>query len=287
VVVVDPMTEVVTFIGGVPGVQPVKYAGAALARNGNIYACPFHAANVLVTDTATNTVHTIALGAIAGPFMDAVRVGDGRIFCMPYNWLVSMVLVIDPVTETLSTIAAPSGTWSGGALGANGKVYGVPGTTVSGLLVIDPFTNTTSSSPLPVGVVDYVGAVVAPNGVIYGVPRTATQVLRIDSSTGTATVIGPILAGGASSKYRGGAVGPDGLVYFPRSTGSPGTLVLDPATDTITIAASPYSLATGAVLAPDGRIWSMEFGNSLVAMGVPRTTPLPIDVLLRATSSSF
>ena len=88
--------------------------------------------------------------------------------------------------------------WSGGVLGHDGNIYGIPAT-ASQILKFDPTTEKTSligkdldpsfkrSGGITAGnVKDLVpyfkwsGGVVADNGIIYGIPSSALQVLRFD-----------------------------------------------------------------------------------------------------------
>ena len=63
-----------------------------------------------------------------------------------------IMVIIDPTTSTADTnaiVGLPSGTrkWSGGVLGGNGKVYGIP-LDAEGVLVIDPNTDTADTSTI-------------------------------------------------------------------------------------------------------------------------------------------
>jgi prepilin-type N-terminal cleavage/methylation domain-containing protein len=286
VVVIDPMNETFAYIGPVPSVGTVKYAGGSLASNGKIYACPYWAPDVLVIDTATDTLSTISRAAVPGSWIGAVATGDGRIVCIPYAYS-GTFLVIDPATNTVSSAASPSGNWSTGVLASNGSIYAMPGPGAPGVLKINPATMTTTIVPVPPGGVDYMGVVTAPNGVLYGVPRSAGRILRIDPKSDTTTMIGPALPGVGSAQYRGGVVSMDGKLYFPQSFAASGALVIDPRDDSVSIVATPSVSGTGAVLAPDGRVWSVTFDGKAVAIGQPRATPLPIDLLLRRHASSY
>jgi prepilin-type N-terminal cleavage/methylation domain-containing protein len=285
VVVIDPMTETFSYIGPVPSAGFIKYAGSALAANGKIYACPYWAPDVLVIDTATDTISTISRAAMPGSWIGAVRTNDGRIVCIPYANSGAM-LVIDPATNSVSSIAAPIGNWSTGALAANGMIYAMPGTG-GGVLKFNPAAMTFSIVPVPVGASDYLGVVTAPSGVLYGVPRSAGRILRFDTAAETATLIGPTLPGAGWAQYRGGVVTPDGKLYFPQSTYSSAALVLDPTDDSVSFISTPSVAGAGAVLAPDGRVWSVTFDGKAVAVGQPRATPLPIDLLIRRHASSY
>jgi hypothetical protein len=93
-------------------------------------------------------------------------------------------LIIDPITNTTSTITGITGSGSkyyGGVLAPNGKIYGIPADTEN-VLIIDPETDTTttiSGFTGSTGTAKYAGGVLAPNGKIYGIPYDAENVLQI------------------------------------------------------------------------------------------------------------
>jgi DNA-binding beta-propeller fold protein YncE len=284
VAVVDPILESVSFVGSLSSPSAIKYGGGALAPNGKIYACPFLADNVLVIDTSNDSVTEISRSAIPGTWIGAVRAPDGRIVCIPNGWTTN-VLVIDPVTGVLSTIPKPAGSWATGAVGADGAIYAMPSFSTWGVLRVNLATASSSVIPLPWGR-DFLGTVTAPNGALYGVPRTSDRVLRVDPASGRAIEVGASLLNTGGVKHRGGVVVPGGFLFLPAS-GAPTAVLVDPATDAVTTIVSSIGSSAGAALAPDGRVWIPTIGPAVAAVGTPRSTPLPIDPLLRATSSSF
>jgi hypothetical protein len=85
------------------------------------------------------------------------------------------------VTRTSSQFGnyVGSNKWVGGALGPNGKIYGIPRNATQ-LLEIDPATKTSAL----VGTVSsstnkWFGGVLAKNGKIYGFPQNALEMLEI------------------------------------------------------------------------------------------------------------
>ena len=87
------------------------------------------------------------------------------------------------------------------------------------MLVIDPSTGSTSQLPLPDGVAPgrewrWHGAQVAADGCIYAVPSNAERVLKIDPTTDTCSLIGPVLEPGTVNKWYGGLVTADGSAIW-------------------------------------------------------------------------
>ena len=75
---------------------------------------------------------------------------------------ITNVRVIDPLTETASSISGSISGFIGGVLASNGKIY-------SGSMIIDPITQTLSYQPLVLGSSSSIGRtpVLGPNGKIY------------------------------------------------------------------------------------------------------------------------
>ncbi len=97
------------------------------------------------------------------------------------------ILVIDPTADTAITIPSPisgTGTWSGGALGGDGRIYGIPRNS-SEILVIDPDTDTATTFAAPAAGTDkWSGAVAGIDGRIYATPISAGGMLVIDPGAG-------------------------------------------------------------------------------------------------------
>lgn len=60
---------------------------------------------------------------------------DGKIYGIPFDD--GNILIIDPVTNTFTTITGISGfvKWTGGVLAPNGKIYGIPRSSTSVLII--------------------------------------------------------------------------------------------------------------------------------------------------------
>ena len=154
------------------------------------------------------------------------------------------------------------GTYSGGVLAQNGKIYCMPsGSKTIG--VIDTTTNT-FSEPITTNITviySYTGGVLAPNGKIYCIPDSATNVGLIDPVANTFTTFGTAPGGTA---YNGGVLAPNGLIYcIPCSATS--IAIIDPVANTISTSLFPSGTITGTgagsfaynagVLGPNGNIY--------------------------------
>lgn len=185
----DPSNPGVPTYLPVPGASATypgcQWNGGVLAPNGSIYFVPESNLNsMLKISPADNDSITLIdvgdsgwSGAVLGP--------NGLIYGIPN--FVDTVLEFDPTTDTVrSLIATPftgdfsGGKYSGGALGADGKIYAAPsgsviaGAQVSPLLIIDPAAHTAVTSgdyPQDTMAFKWRGAVSAPNGKVYAIPN--------------------------------------------------------------------------------------------------------------------
>ena len=154
------------------------------------------------------------------------------------------------------------GSYSGGVLAQNGKIYCMPGGSKT-IGVIDTNTNT-FSEPITTNITviySYTGGVLAPNGKIYCIPDSATNVGVIDPVANTFTTFGTAPGGTA---YNGGVLAPNGLIYcIPCSATSIG--IIDPVAGTFSTSVFPTGTVTGTgagsfaynagVLGPNGNIY--------------------------------
>jgi hypothetical protein len=169
-------------------------------------------------------------------------------------------------TATRSTMGATlTGTdkWVSGALGPDGKIYGIPWSSTD-ILIIDPVAGTATRSTMGAtltGTFKWISGTLGPYGKIYGVPDNATDILIIDPVVGTATrsTMGATLTG--ESKWLSSTLGPDGKIYgIPWS--STDILIIDPLIDTATLSTMGADLTgvekwIGAVLGPDNKIYGI------------------------------
>jgi hypothetical protein len=174
------------------------------------------------------------------------------------------------------TFTNPTGyaNWTGGVLGPNGKIYGIPHD-ASGILIIDTLTDTTSSSNMGVNMggdtlatrrtAKWWGGVLAPNGKIYAIPFSnqseGISILAIDTLTNTATASDRGITFSDSAKWVGGVFPPNGKIYgIPYN--STDILIIDTISDTVTRSTMGATLTgtskwSGGVLGQDGMIYGM------------------------------
>ncbi len=165
--------------------------------------------------------------------------------------------------SAMSATLTGSVKWTGGVLGPDGKIYGIP-YDATDILIIDPVAGTATRSAMSAtltGSAKWTGGVLGPDGKIYGIPYDATDILVIDPAAGTATrsAMSATLTG--SAKWTGGVLGVDGKIYgIPR--GSTDILIIDPAAGTAARLAMGATLTgttkwIGGVAGPDGKLYAI------------------------------
>jgi len=289
------------------GVQPVSGAGrwvaVAIATNDTAITIASAIATALATDAGLSagadgagkvyivakTANNFTDGSAATSGFTVTKTGDGsgslagatqwaggvlapngKIYGIPQNS--TSVLVIDPITNTVSTfgsLSADADKWQGGVLAPNGKIYGIPRNSNS-VLVIDPATDTTFTFGSLVGTDKWFGGVLAPNGKIYGIPFNSTSVLVIDPITNTASTFGSL--GVVVNKWVGGVLAPNGKIYgIPQNSTS--VLLIDPITNTASTFGSLVGTAKwfSGVLAPNGKIYGIPRNSTSVLVIDPAT----------------
>lgn len=106
---------------------------------------PAFGTKIIEFDFTTETLSSF--GTVLGTagnqaFLGGVLAQNGKIYCPPSNGTV--ILIIDPVSKTTSSIGSFAGTaikWVGTVLAPNGKIYCIPHNE-SRIMVIDPNTDT-------------------------------------------------------------------------------------------------------------------------------------------------
>ena len=182
----------------------------------------------------------------------------------------SWVSILDPVAETVTTIALAAGRGLGldcnqaGVLAPNGKIFFCDSMPV---VCFDPSNNSSTTFGYPAIQDGYEAGILAPNGKIYFIPNTATAVLRVDPDALTATTLGNMLIGGAES-YSSACLAPNGKIYMtPQSKTN--LVLLDPSNDTITQLTYPAGIFPGnngrssSALAPNGKIYIFSNNTTL------------------------
>jgi len=165
-----------------------------------------------------------------------------------YHYQLTYSLKIDPTTDTTSllsnsfSLASTYGRFVGSVLAPNGMIYYIP-MTEPRVFKLDPtteietaigttyHTSATSSK--------WQGGALAENGMIYCAcfGGTVTQILKINPTTDTTSLVGASL--GAGNKISGACCAPNGMIYFaPRKTSK--IVMLDPTTEIISYVGTDY-----------------------------------------------
>lgn len=246
------------------------WVGGVLAPNGNIYGIPTTANQVLKIDPITDTVTTFGdVGATSGAstsnsYVDGILVGTD-IYCVPHDGEMSSapVLVIHTANDTLSAFGGIPGQSHSGRYSGGVKVgsriwlvpdFATPSDTGSPLRSIDTTVPQVDVHGNTVGL----GDTSLPRwwrGVLHGTDiycgaRHATGILKIDTSTGTATKFGSI---SGTDKWRQ-ILSANGLLWLIPNNDQLRTI--DPTTDTISLGLGPHSgFTAGRVAAFDGLIY--------------------------------
>jgi hypothetical protein len=189
---IDPVARTATTFGGTLS-GATKWDGGVLAPNGKIYAIPSSSTSILKIDPVAQTATTF--GSITSGYSGGVLHSNGKIYAVREGVNYDL-LQIDPSNDTVSIVSIsitgiPGGSWRGGVLGANGKMYFIPAAFSAsnpGVLEVDIISSTASliyfadlSASGPYNTKTYTngwaGGVLAPNGKIYGFPYTSTNIL--------------------------------------------------------------------------------------------------------------
>ncbi|MCE9597723.1 MAG: hypothetical protein K8S54_07125 [Spirochaetia bacterium] len=248
---IDPETNTRSSFGSFA--STFMWAGGVLAPNGKIYGTPNQEVSFLLIDPVTRTTSTFGTAA-ANDYFGGVLAPNGKIYVIPHTS--TSVAVIDPANNMVATFGSFAGAtkWVGGVLAPNGKIYAIP-YTVSTVLVIDPSNNSAYTIPSATG---FLGGVLAPNGKIYA--RNATSLLIIDPETDTATTVSALAAPG----FTGGVYAPNGTMFFAGNAGASVFGTAEPGTNITANFGSVTSSLRGAVLAPNGKIYGMPYGEASI-----------------------
>ncbi|MDP7040585.1 MAG: DUF4215 domain-containing protein [Myxococcota bacterium] len=279
-----------------------KWKGGVLGLDGNIYALPYTASDILVIKPASDG--SVVFKRLAPdcafpvtPFFAGGALGtDGKIYAVPiYPNTESQVLVIDYLAEAsdqnhiacsfldIDNVQAEANSdgWYGAVAAPNGKIYGISHNatlgTAENILVIDP-ASASATTFLVDGLNDitkkYAGGVLAHNGKIYAMPYNESRVLEITPAhTGladTARLVGDTVVG----TWGSGVLASNGHIYGIPYMGDT-MLDIDPGsggatTISLGLDVTGVSWAGGALLA-NGYIYGIPNGAGGLLLFDPDT----------------
>jgi hypothetical protein len=185
--VIDTLTNTyssVPFTISPPGAV-YRYAGGALGSNGNVYFCPFAADKVLrirPSDNSLNQFGTFGLDYGGGRYYGACTGPDGNVYFPPYHQ--DGFVHVDVSSETMvfdcsfNIALGSNGASQGISLGMDGVLYGIPGPTAT--------------------------------------VKTQNKLFYFNTITKTGGIIPVNFArnAGASGKWFGGVLAPNGKIYM-------------------------------------------------------------------------
>lgn len=254
------------------------WVGTVTAPSGYIYGVPNQAGKILKIDPATETFSMFGSFSTDYAWAGGILAPNGHIYCVPHGAGASGVLKIDPSTDTTSIVGlyggSSGGEWWGGAL-VGTDIFCAPYAATS-ILVIHTATDTTSLiSGIPSGGgAKWSGAALGPNGIIYCAPSNHSQILRIDPSAGTWSLMGSFAPGMGKYRWINAIRSDNGLIYCGPVARSE-MLCIDPATDTTSLISTPsHTTGTGwtaSILGNDGLLYLVPVLSGMVQRFNPTT----------------
>ena len=109
----------------------LKWRNGILAKDGNIYACPVEANQILQINIEKQSTHLVGpdLGPVGDKWMDFVEGEDDILYGIPF--FSNELLRFDPIKHTATLIPLKEelqgkSKWWGGVKAENGFIYGIP-----------------------------------------------------------------------------------------------------------------------------------------------------------------
>ena len=252
-------------IGSSYGIATYKWWGASLAPNGKIYASPHSRSDVLVINTADDSVATT--GSINGT-------NQGNVYDAVTNTVYSFGSTgfkINCATDVASNISGPGNRTQNGVqyITAN-EIYTV-GLSPAGVYKYTISSNTTSArlfttgsgEPMSVVQTDY------DSRMIYGL-QTGGSFVYYDPIPNTGGVFS---TGLANYTYSNPIFYPDGFVYnLPNGGTSQSIKRINPKTlEVVNVTTATNVTRSGACIGGDGRIYTCATNSGVVSWYDPRT----------------
>ncbi|MCB1179749.1 MAG: hypothetical protein KDK36_19380, partial [Leptospiraceae bacterium] len=117
------------------------------------------------------------------------------------------------------------------------------------------------------------GGVLAPNGKIYGIPRSSNDIIVIDPSSDSATIITPSPSLSGNWKWAGGTLAPNGKIYGTPNYAT-SVIVIDPSTDSVSTFGSLSNDSNkwrGGILGANGKIYAGPSSGTSILIIDPST----------------
>jgi hypothetical protein len=128
-------------------------------------------------------------------------------------------LFTKPRCGVVTSIGSLSGSWFGGVLAQNGKIYGIPNNSLSILEIDTSVGIATTLSNVGVALSSCAGGVLSKGGKIYCIPRNGGAIGVINIATQSFSASSMSLPTGAT--YNGATLAPSGIIYVsPYTSGS-------------------------------------------------------------------
>ena len=254
------------------------WVGIAAASNGTIYAAPTTAGTFLKVNPTTEAFSKLGGFSTNYSWAGAFRAPSGYIYCVPHGSGSSGVLRINPSTDGASIVGSDAGSsggeWWGGAM-VGATIVAAPYASTS-VLLFNTATETSSKlTGIPSGGAKWSGGAASNGGIVYCAPSRHGQVLRINPSAGTWSLIGSF---GTTSNYKwiNAVRGSDGRIYCG-PVASDSVLCIDPTTDSTSLIPVPGHSSGGtsgwtmATLGTDGLLYMLPVLSGTVKTFNPTT----------------
>jgi len=209
----DPLTRRTTYIGINLKKYNCTWWHGCLCPDGKIICFPWTGGKLLVIDPMRRSVRVVSTnmnlqdsGWIGGVYSSI----SNKMYLIPYH--AKQVLEINPQTlhcRLIGSKYAGGCKWSGGVLGDDGCIYGIPCSSSRLLRISARGSTSLVGDDLGPKKYKWDGGVCV-RGCIYGIPDDGPRVFKYEISTERATLIGESYRGG--DKWRGG-VACNGSVY--------------------------------------------------------------------------
>lgn len=266
------------------GTNNLQYSGGTYTPDGKIYYGPWVGNSYYVYDTVTGVGQSVAisqdLSSVAHApnqalYTTGVLASNNCIYFIPYY--ASSVFKLNLNTGVGTTIAitgvGTTGTYHGGILHTNGKIYGAPHSanawleinptndTAQRILIKDASGNLLVNSGIAysgniMSTQNWLGCVENPiDETIHAVPFKSPLILKFDPNSGVSTTYGEF--GTYNAKFRGGVFYNGRMFFAPDSAGY--VALVDPVgLTTAGIATGSYGITAyqGICAGPDGYLYA-------------------------------